>query len=47
VNGKGIIIVRYLLLAGQNIQRSMRSSAACAPPRAISGVLGFVIFGEQ
>ena len=45
--GGGTIFVPYLLLAGQNIQRAIGTSAACAFPIAISGVLGFMIFGEQ
>ena len=45
--GSGTIFVPYLLLAGQNIQRAIGTSAACAFPIAISGVLGFMIFGEQ
>ena len=45
--GGGTIIVPYLLLAGQNIQRSIGTSSACALPIAISGVLGFIIFSEQ
>jgi uncharacterized membrane protein YfcA len=45
--GGGTMVVPYLLLAGQNIQRAIGTSAACAFPIAISGVLGFMIFGEQ
>jgi uncharacterized membrane protein YfcA len=45
--GGGTMVVPYLLLAGQNIQRAIGTSAACAFPIAISAVLGFMIFGEQ
>lgn len=45
--GGGTMVVPYLLMAGQSIQRAIGTSAASAFPIAISGVIGFMIFGEQ
>jgi len=44
--GGGTMVVPYLLLSGQTIQRAIGTSAACAFPIAVSGVLGFIIFGQ-
>lgn len=44
--GGGTMVVPYLLLSGQSIQRAIGTSAACAFPIAVSGVLGFIIFGK-
>jgi uncharacterized membrane protein YfcA len=45
--GGGTMVVPYLLMAGQKIQKAIGTSAACAFPIAISGVLGFIIMGQQ
>ncbi|MFT7235005.1 MAG: putative membrane protein YfcA [Methylophagaceae bacterium] len=45
--GGGTMIVPYLLIAGKTIQRAIGTSAACAFPIAIAGVLGFVLYGEK
>jgi len=45
--GGGTMTVPYLLLAGEKIQKAIGTSAACAFPIAISGVVGFTLFGEH
>ena len=45
--GGGTMIVPYLLLAGKNIQQAIGTSAACAFPIAVAGVIGFMVFAEQ
>lgn len=45
--GGGTMVVPYLLIAGKKIQRAIGTSAACAFPIAISGMLGFLLFGEK
>ncbi len=44
--GGGTMVVPYLLFSGQSIQRAIGTSAACAFPIAVSGVLGFIVFGK-
>ncbi len=45
--GGGTMTVPYLLLAGKQIQKAIGTSAACALPIAISGVAGFILFGDK
>jgi uncharacterized membrane protein YfcA len=45
--GGGTMVVPYLLLTGKTIQRAIGTSAACALPIAVSGVLGFILFGDK
>ncbi|MCX4187726.1 sulfite exporter TauE/SafE family protein [Methylophaga sp. OBS4] len=43
--GGGTLVVPYLLMAGQAVQRAIGTAAACGFPIAISGVIGFILMG--
>jgi hypothetical protein len=45
--GGGTLVVPYLVMAGQQIQRAVGTAAACGLPIAASGVLGFIYMGTQ
>jgi len=43
--GGGTLVVPYLVMAGQQIQRAVGTAAACGFPIAVSGVIGFIWMG--
>lgn len=43
--GGGTLVVPYLVMAGQQIQRAVGTAAACGFPIAVSGVIGFIWIG--
>lgn len=43
--GGGTLVVPYLVMAGQQIQRAVGTAAACGFPIAVSGVTGFIWMG--
>lgn len=43
--GGGTLVVPYLVMAGQQMQRAIGTAAACGFPIAVSGVLGFIWMG--
>ncbi|MBL1321057.1 MAG: sulfite exporter TauE/SafE family protein [Methylophaga sp.] len=45
--GGGTLVVPYLVMANQPIQRAIGISATCGLPIAISAVAGFIIFGQE
>lgn len=45
--GGGSLIVPYLLMAKQSIQRAIGTSAACGLPISIAAVSGFLVFGHS
>jgi hypothetical protein len=45
--GGGTLVVPYLVMAGQQMQRAVGTAAACGLPIAASGVLGFIWMGTQ
>lgn len=45
--GGGTLIVPYLVMAGQEIQKAVGTAAACGFPIAASGVIGFIWMGSQ
>jgi uncharacterized membrane protein YfcA len=45
--GGGTLIVPYLVMANQSMQRAIGTSATCGLPIALSAVTGFVIFGQE
>jgi hypothetical protein len=45
--GGGTLIVPYLVMAGQSMQKAVGTAAACGFPIAISGVVGFIWMGTQ
>ncbi len=45
--GGGTLVVPYLVMAGQEIQKAVGTAAACGFPIAASGVIGFIWMGSQ
>lgn len=45
--GGGTLVVPYLVLAGQDMQKAVGTAAACGFPIAASGVIGFIWMGTQ
>jgi len=45
--GGGTLIVPYLVMAGQSMQKAVGTAAACGFPIAVSGVIGFIWMGTQ
>lgn len=45
--GGGTLVVPYLVMAGQQMQKAVGTAAACGLPIAASGVLGFIWMGMQ
>lgn len=45
--GGGSLVVPYLVLAKQSIQRAIGSSAACGFPISVAAVVGFLVFGQN
>lgn len=45
--GGGSLVVPYLVMAGQQVQRAVGTAAACGFPIAFSGVIGFMLMGTQ
>lgn len=45
--GGGSLVVPYLVMAKQSIQRAIGSSAACGFPISVAAVIGFVVFGQD
>ena len=45
--GGGTLVVPYLVMAGQEMQKAVGTAAACGFPIAVSGVIGFVWMGSQ
>lgn len=45
--GGGTLVVPYLVMAGQDMQKAVGTAAACGFPIAASGVLGFMWMGTQ
>jgi hypothetical protein len=43
--GGGSLIVPYLVTAGVNIKQAVGTSASCGFPIALSGAMGFMVFG--
>ncbi|WP_438971374.1 sulfite exporter TauE/SafE family protein [Methylophaga sp.] len=43
--GGGTLVVPYLVVAGQKMQRAVGTAAACGFPIAVSGVIGFIWMG--
>jgi len=43
--GGGTLVVPYLVMAGQQMQRAVGTAAACGFPIAVSGVIGFIWMG--
>ena len=44
--GGGSLLVPYLLMAKQSIQRAIGTSAACGFPISVAAVIGFLLFGQ-
>lgn len=44
--GGGSLIVPYLVMANQTMQRAIGTSATCGLPISIAAVVGFLIFGQ-
>ncbi|PHS23916.1 MAG: permease [Methylophaga sp.] len=44
--GGGTLVVPYLVMANQSIQRAIGTSATCGLPIAVAAVTGFIIFGQ-
>lgn len=45
--GGGSLVVPYLVIAKQSIQRAIGCSAACGFPISVAAVTGFIIFGKD
>lgn len=45
--GGGTLVVPYLVMAGQQMQKAVGTAAACGFPIAVSGVIGFIWMGTQ
>lgn len=45
--GGGTLVVPYLVMAGQQMQKAVGTAAACGFPIAASGVIGFIWMGTQ
>jgi uncharacterized membrane protein YfcA len=45
--GGGTLVVPYLVMAGQSMQKAVGTAAACGFPIAASGVVGFIWMGTQ
>ncbi len=45
--GGGTLVVPYLVMAGQSMQKAVGTAAACGFPIAVSGVIGFILMGSQ
>lgn len=45
--GGGTLVVPYLVMAGQEMQKAVGTAAACGFPIAASGVVGFIWMGSQ
>ncbi len=45
--GGGTMVVPYLAMAGQSMQKAVGTAAACGFPIAVSGVIGFIWMGTQ
>ena len=45
--GGGSLVVPYLMMAKQSIQRAIGSSAACGFPISVAAVIGFMVFGQD
>jgi uncharacterized protein len=45
--GGGSLVVPYLVMAQQSIQRAIGSSAACGFPISVAAVIGFIFFGQD
>jgi hypothetical protein len=43
--GGGTLVVPYLVMAGQKMQKAVGTAAACGFPIAVSGAIGFVAMG--
>ena len=44
--GGGSLIVPYLMMAKQSMQKAIGTSAACGFPISLAAVIGFIIFGQ-